>query len=108
MAIQPIDLQTLFSQMDKVGKSQAELKEGAQMQQALVGAANQKKLDDRVRSVNETRDPGDGPEKVKDRPPKRGGDKGSRKKDGKKDEDEHESSEIVRDPDLGRNVDLSG
>ena len=95
--------------MDKIGKSQAELKEGAQLQQALVGAANQQKQDERVRSVNETRDSGDGPEKVKDRPPKRRGDRPSRKKDGsEQDEDEEESSEIVRDPDLGRNVDLSG
>ena len=114
MAIQPIDLQILFSQMDKVGKIQADQKDGAQIQQSLQGAANQKKVDERVRSVIETPDTGYGAERVKDKQKRRGdraaaGEKeDERRKDGEEDESAEEGSEVVKDPDLGRNIDISG
>jgi hypothetical protein len=114
MAIQPIDLQTLFSQLDKVGKAQSEQKEGAQIQQALQGALNQRRVDERIRAVNEAQDAGEGPERVKDKPRRRGergsaGEKGSpESKNGGSGEEGGEGAEIVTDPNLGKNIDLSG
>jgi len=111
MAIQPIDLQTLFTQMDKVGKHQSELKEGAQIQQSLQGAADQKKLDERIRSVNKTQDSGEGTEKVKDRTPRQQNERGAHEKDTEKDDKsqgDEGPSEVVKDPALGKNIDLSG
>ncbi len=111
MAIQPIDLQALFSQVDKVGKTQAELKEGVEIQQALQGVQSQRKLDERIRSVNEAQDSGDGAERIRDRQGRRRGRRGAKdndKSEGKDGDDGAEGSEIVRDPALGHNIDLSG
>jgi low affinity Fe/Cu permease len=113
MAIQPIDLQALFSQIDKVGKTQSELKDGLQLQQALQGAASQRKLDERIRSVNETQDSGDGAERIRDRNPRRRHKRGSDEKENAEEKEtdatkDAEKSEIVRDPALGHNIDLSG
>jgi low affinity Fe/Cu permease len=109
MAIQPIDLQALFTQLDKVGKEQVSQKQGLQLQQAIQGAQIQRKTEERIQSVNESQDTGNGLERVKDR---------SAKKHREYDEEEGNPSEtgedtekdpsIIRDPALGRNVDLSG
>jgi hypothetical protein len=112
MAIQPIDLQTLFSQMDKVGKTQSEQREGAQIQQSLQGVINQRRVDERIRAVNEAQDTGEGPERVKDKPRKRGerrsaGEKGTEASE-EEDGDSSSASEVVTDPNLGKNIDLSG
>lgn len=112
MAIQPIDLQTLFTQMDKVAKQKSAEKEGLALQQELQGAANLKKLEEKVRSVSETKDPEGGAERIKDKSatkqeyPRREG-----KKEGQGQQtpdDETSSVEIVRDPNLGSNIDVSG
>jgi hypothetical protein len=66
MALQPIDLQTLFTQVDKVGKNQALLREGQQIQDSMNQIQNQKKLEENIQSVNETQDMGDEAEKIKD------------------------------------------
>ncbi|QQO08237.1 hypothetical protein [Breznakiella homolactica] len=110
MAIQPIDLQALFSQLDKVGKTQAEQKEGTQIQQALQGAQIQKKTEERIKSVNETQDTGDGTERIKDRDPKKNADEESeeKKKDPESSGPEESRLQVVRDPDLGKNIDVSG
>ncbi len=111
MAIQPIDLQALFSQVDKVGKTQSELKEGVEIQQALQGVQSQRKLDERIRSVNEAQDSGDGAERIRDRRGRRRdrrGVKDNEKSEGKDGDGGAEESEVVRDPALGHNIDLSG
>jgi hypothetical protein len=112
MAIQPIDLQTLFSQMDKVGKSQSAQREGLAMQQAIQGAQLQRKTEEHIQSVNEAQNTGDdGTEKVKDRPSNREGKESGEEK--KKDvrqktsEQEETPAPIIHDPRLGKNIDIS-
>jgi hypothetical protein len=116
MALQPIDLQALFTQIDKVGKNQALQKEGLQIQQALQGVHLQRETDEQIRSVNETQDAGGGAEGVKER--------GNRKRpaegQGEKEEPDRESggadenpepgkkAYVIKDPALGKNVDISG
>ncbi|AEF84200.1 conserved hypothetical protein [Treponema primitia ZAS-2] len=112
MAIQPIDLQALFTQLDKVGKEQASQKQGLQLQQAIQGAQIQRETEERIQSVNESQDTGDGLERVKDRSAKKhreyaGGGKGDSSETGDDAEVEEDPS-IIRDPALGKNVDLSG
>jgi hypothetical protein len=110
--MQPIDLQILFTQLDKVGKEQANQKEGLQIQQALQGARMQRKAEERIQSVNESQDTGQGTERVKDRSPKKRQDHaGSRKgplPGGEGDDPDGEYSPVIRDPNLGKNIDLSG
>ena len=112
MAIQPIDLQTLFTQLDKVGKDQMIQKEGAQLQAAVQGIQIQKKTDEQYQAVNELQDVGQEAEKIKDKNARRqarGGDSPD-----KEDAEEsladmnNEEDAVFRDPDLGKNIDVSG
>jgi len=111
MAIQPIDLQTLFTQMDKVAKIQIDQKEGAQIQQALQSAMIQKRTEEKIRSVNEAQNSGEGTEPINDRNKRKN--KARTAEDTKLKQDKEASAgdattEIVRDPDLGQNIDVSG
>ena len=111
MAIQPIDLQALFSQLDKVGKIQASQKEGLQLQQAIQGARIQQKTEERIQSVNESQDVSQGPENVKDRSARKGRDEpGGYGGDGGAGEDPDTGADpsVIQDPALGKHVDLSG
>jgi hypothetical protein len=109
MAIQPIDLQTLFTQVEKVGKSQAAQKEGLQIQQALQGIQSQQKTEERIQSVNESQNMGEGAEAVKDRSSRKDGDQeqGKEGAEGKNAEEQPES-QVIRDPALGKIIDVSG
>jgi hypothetical protein len=108
MAIQPIDLQTLFTQMDKVAKTQSAEREGLAMQQAIQGAQHQKKTEEQIRAVNEAQNTGeDGAEKVKDKGAQgQAGSGNKRKEQGKKASEEEKKASII-DPRLGRNIDIS-
>ena len=114
MAIQPIDLQSLFSQVDKVGKTQMAQREGLAVQQAIQGAQLQRRIDEQMQAVNETQNTGDdGAEKVKDRGAH--AQDGEKRKKGKaQDEQEYDDSGqnepkafVFHDPRLGRNIDIS-
>jgi hypothetical protein len=109
VAIQPIDLQTLFTQLDKVGKEQAAQKEGAAIQQALQGAQAQKKAEEQIQSVNEAQNMGEGSEQVKDRNARKRQSNSSGKRGHAETTDEEEpDAEIIRDPTLGTHIDVSG
>jgi len=111
MAIQPIDLQALFAQAANVGKAQAAIRDGQQMQTSLQQAEAQKKLEDNVRTVNEAHEVGQDTSTIKDQ--KGGGAQTYHGASGKKKQPEDVPAEdekpaIIRDSALGRNIDLSG
>lgn len=111
MAIQPIDLQTLFTQMDKVAKTQVQEKAALTIKQELQTAAYQRKAEMKVRSVNRSQGQGDGIQHLKERNHPHEQEQESRKREGDSEADEETHTpepEQVRDPDLGRNIDLSG
>jgi len=110
MAIQPIDLQTLFTQLDKVGKVQSAQREGLAVQQAIQGVQIQRKTEEHIQEVNEAQDTGEGAEKVNDHGHRNGSGGKKEKKPGEKEEENEENGgrdEIFRDPSLGRNIDIS-
>jgi len=114
MAIQPIDLQTLFTQMDKVAKTQNAMREGFAVQQEMQGAQLQRKTDERIQSVNEANNTGDGAEKVKDKEKgaKEHGAKGKKKESqeealGNEKPQASQIRPVYSDPCLGRNIDIS-
>ena len=111
MAIQPIDLQALFSQLDKVGKTQAVIREGQQLQDALQQNQIQRRLEENVRSVNEAQDMGDETIKVKEEKGSGAQGKGRGRQE-EADEspalDGEEEQDFIRDPALGRNIDITG
>jgi hypothetical protein len=113
MAIQPIDLQTLFTQVDKVGKNQSNQREGLAIQQALQNVQIQKKTEERVHTVNESQDVDQGPERISDRNARRKPGEEARsssRREGPDGEvpDGDEPLPVIRDPDLGNNIDLCG
>jgi hypothetical protein len=112
MAIQPIDLQTLFTQIDKVGKLQASQKEGLALQQAIRSVELQRRTDEHIQSVNEAQNTGEGTEQINDRNAKKqrdgedaAGDEGRNSGDAG---EQAASALVIKDPALGRNVDFSG
>ncbi|MDR1597200.1 MAG: hypothetical protein LBR99_05795 [Treponema sp.] len=115
MAIHPIDLQTLFTQVEKIGKEQANQKQGLPLQQAIQSAQIQRRTDERIRSVNESQDTGNGPERVKDRSSRKYREDRAGKELDEQDRPEAEQKSgglnepsVIRDPALGKNIDLSG
>jgi len=107
MAIQPIDLQTLFTQLDKVGKAQNAQREGFALQQAIQGMQIQRKTEEHIRSVNEAQNTGDGIEKTKDQGPQRQDAGKRKKKETRQKTSEQEQAPAIFDPRLGRNIDIS-
>jgi hypothetical protein len=109
MAIQPIDLQTLFTQLEKVGKAQASQKDGVLIQQAIQSAAIQRRTEEQIQSVNEAQDTGRGAEEINDRNArKRQGEAEEGNRDqGKEDGGKPEAS-VFRDPALGKYIDFTG
>ena len=111
MAIQPIDLQALFSQLDKVGKTQSMIRDGQQIHDSLQQNQIQRKLEDNVRSVNEAQDMGEEPAKIMEDKGRGTHYKGAGKG---KEEDTEETTEsyitpeYFKDPSLGKNIDISG
>jgi hypothetical protein len=113
MAIQPIDLQTLFTQLDKVGKLQVFQKEGLALQQSIQSVEIQKRTDEHIQSVNEAQDTGEGTERINEQNARKrqsgedaAGNEGREGQGGES--DPAGSSRVIKDPYLGRNVDFSG
>ena len=109
MAMQPIDLQTLFTQMDKVGRNQIQQKEGLQIQATLQQVQSQKKAEEQVKSVNEAQDMGYGTSKIKDENSRQQNPgEGKKKEEKTEDEPEPKKTGYFRDPALGRIIDITG
>jgi hypothetical protein len=107
MAIAPIDLQTLFTQLDKVGRTHASQKEGQAIQQAVQSVQIQRKTEEMIKHVNETQNTGEGAEKVNDHG-QRKNNKNYYNSKGQKEDDENETqASVLRDPSLGRTIDIS-
>jgi len=108
MAINPIDLQTLFTHLGNVGKDQAVMKDADLVQQSLQGSQMAKKSEEGDSSVNVTSEIKTELEEVKEEgksPRKRRG-KGSRHS--QEEDTGEEEREVLSDPDLGKHIDISG
>jgi len=107
MPLLPIDLQTLFTQTSQVGREQAARKDAPPLAQQLQGAQLAQKAEQLDHAVNQPREQDKESEKVKDR--KGGGAPRRRRQPGAKRAapDALPSTDVVRDPALGRNVDIS-
>ena len=109
MAIQPIDLQMLFTQMDKVAKAQIAQREGFAIHQDIVGTQLQRKTEEHIQAVNETQNMGDGTEDVKERGAQRQDSGEEKKKEAREENSKQEETRapVISDPFLGRNIDIS-
>ncbi|MCL2244209.1 MAG: hypothetical protein FWC03_07050 [Treponema sp.] len=111
MGIAPIDLQTLFTQVDKVGKTQIAEKEGHVLQQAIHGAQLQRKTEEHIRQVSEAQNMGEGVEKINDHNKNNQKNADGKGKENEKEDNQDDTGEnhpyVLRDPNLGRKIDIS-
>lgn len=107
MSLQPIDLQTLFSQLSNVSREQAALRDGLIQNQAVVGSQIVRKGEQDQHTVTESDEVADGPEGLHDddESQKKGEEQDKRHRQGS---DQDRKREVFREPHLGKNVDLSG
>jgi len=104
----PIDLQTLFSQTNTVGKEQAAQKEAAPTAQSLQASQLVQKTEQRDNAVNETQHQEQGPEQVKGRTRREPGASREKGKRGKPTTPPEQKKDVFRDPELGKNIDVTG
>ncbi|MBN2652323.1 MAG: hypothetical protein JXR63_08070 [Spirochaetales bacterium] len=113
MGINPIDLQVNFLQMSNVvGKEQAAARHGLLVNQDIKGDELAEKTLTDDEKVKESQDSGDGATKVdEDKQEANSRQTSGHKKDESSEDhedDEKKKKSIVKDPDLGRYIDLSG
>ena len=107
MPLLPIDLQTLFSQMNHVSREQSIQKEIPPQHQAVQGSEIAKNAEQKDNSVNETHEVGNGLEKIKEEKKSN-----ERKENRDKTDSEKKKSlsgsdnDLFKDPNLGHHVDI--
>ena len=106
MPIQPIDMQTLFAKINQVGKEQAALKDISAQHQAMQNSEIEKQADQKTHTVQDPEDVSDGPAKT-DEDGHAGREK-EQQEENEPHEEEVKKKEVVKDPDLGHHIDLSG
>jgi hypothetical protein len=106
MSVLPIDMQILFSQMNQVGKEQAIQKEGNAIAQSMQGMELVKTTEQQDNSVNQSREVGDGIEKLKNDEKKKQEEREREKQEREKKARQKKS--VFADPDLGNNIDILG
>lgn len=111
MAIQPIDLQTLYTQLEKVSKMTAHQQQGLQLQKAIQQEEQAKRLQEKQKTVEKVSMDEDGFPVVSDHnkaiTPNEDED-GDHQREPEKDEAIPEKLEIIKDPKLGQHIDISG
>jgi hypothetical protein len=116
MAILPIDAQLIFAQLDKVGKEQTALREGAAIQKSIAGDREAQKLAQNIESVNAASEDND-PENAGNRQLEQLQDQESRSKrehaphtKAQKTADDAgvQSEAVIKDPMVGTHIDLEG
>ena len=111
MPIKPIDLQTLFSQLEQVGRERAAGKDGnvGLLQQSLQGMAQLKKRGEEAKAIRKPEASENGAPGVNDR---EGGTRDERSGSPREKESDGAAEEpapnVITDPELGSRVDISG
>ncbi|MDR2522027.1 MAG: hypothetical protein LBC72_05710 [Spirochaetaceae bacterium] len=112
MAVTPLDVQTVFTQLDKIGKEQAAARDGAALQKAVRGEMRHRKTEERMLAVVEAEQTGEGLSGIDSRE-QEARHHDERKKHPPK-EDHHDDAEgrhkraAYHDPDVGKHLDISG
>ncbi|MDR0527407.1 MAG: hypothetical protein LBG79_06295 [Spirochaetaceae bacterium] len=105
MAVTPLDLQMLFSQLDKFAKEVHAQKEGVQLHKTMEAAVQQKLENEKSKTVHEASNN----ENSLTRLNEDGREERNPHEERQKNETAEEQQEhAVRDPNLGRYIDLSG
>lgn len=111
MAIQPIDLQTMYTQLEKVSKMAAHQQQGLQLQKAIHQEEQAKRLQEKNQTVEKAIMDDEGLPVVADRNKNarpEEDEEGKNQTNAQKDETIPEEFEVIKDPRLGQHIDVSG
>ncbi|MDR1363962.1 MAG: hypothetical protein LBJ35_07955 [Spirochaetaceae bacterium] len=108
MAMQPIDLQILFSQLETVAKDTSAQKDGLTLRGAINAAAIEKKSEEKSHSINEMHDGGEELESLSSYENQNSQKRNSKKKPQNNGDAKNEKQQAFRDPSLGNFIDLTG
>lgn len=111
MSVIPLDLQTNFSQINKVGKQLSLAKESEVNKQDLLNSQIQKESTKNSEDVPETKHLEDDYAKIKDDNEKNKKDNQKQKKEKKENDDENEKNNLIlkyKDPNIGSKIDVMG
>jgi len=114
VAIQPIDLQTLYTQLDKIGKAQVMQQVADQASREAEQVTNRHKSDIKINKVQETDAGGEKPDIVHERNGSGNQEmETAQHKSGKEHKDAENvpvepDKEVIHDPALGAHIDISG
>ena len=108
MPLLPIDLQTLFSHINQVGREQAVLKEGSVQYQFVQGAEMAKRTEQADNAVNESHEVGEGVEKVKEEEKREKRRQAAGKEKKQKEGGPENEKRYFEDPDLGHHINIVG
>ncbi|HOV37107.1 MAG TPA: hypothetical protein PLG79_00160 [Spirochaetales bacterium] len=113
MALKPIDLQVLFSRLVELSREQAAQKELPLHQQAVQNTHMLKQTDQKAHSVNTTPEvEQEVAERIKEEGKRGAGRRGqpqtAKNQQPSPSADDENPVEVVQDPDLGKNVDITG
>jgi len=106
MPITPIDLQTLYAQLNQIGREQAQNKQTPEIQASLQQLQQIQELKEKDDSVNQNKDIGEGLQNIKDEE-KREKQKRQEKRFSSKEQGQ-EVKEVFNDPNLGQHIDIIG
>ncbi len=111
--VNPIDLQTNFSQLGQVGKIQANAKDGQDLKESQINSNVQSQSNQEAEDVPVTKDISEGPGKIKDdekekeKQKKRELEEQNREEEKKKEDEEHEKNKKnLQNPKIGSNIDI--
>ncbi len=105
MSVQPIDMQTLFLRLNQIGHEQSAERNALQQGQSVVGSEIARQSELKKSVVDESHDVEDGPEQLHED----GSDNNNQRssEQSRRDAEEEPEREVLRDPDLGRNIDIT-
>jgi len=106
MSVQPIDLQVLFSRLNQIGREHTAQRNMFTQAQAFAASEIAERSAEEDRRVSELHHEEEGSEKVSD--DSESGQSAQEQSGDHAPAQESAKQEILRDPDLGQNIDLSG
>lgn len=108
MAVNPIDLQAIFSQMNQVGKQESAAKDSEIIRQDQANLVVDKESIKNSEYIPESKDISEGAGKIKDNEKENNPKKRKKKNDEKKISKNDKNDENLKDPELGQKIDIIG
>ncbi len=105
MALQPIDLQTLFVRLSTVGREQAGIKQAVEQGQEVAGREIAQRSQNASQVVREADEVSDGPEKVEEE--ERARQRKHNEQRGKREDSPSNENKAFQDPEVGQYIDVS-